>query len=163
MKNNILKYKNFDLFTKNGFTLIELLVAISIIAILSSISIFALNDARKSGRDAKRKADIAQIASGFELYKADCNYYPNSLPTAGNPLTGGGCNSNTYIEAIPADPDTANKYGYVPLPPGCTGTSTCTKFQLWTALENTPASTPSYCTDIGACGGDACNFCITNP
>ncbi len=143
-----------------GFTLIELMVVISIIAILSGISIFALNDARVSGRDAKRKADLSQIASGLELYKADCNFYPNSIPSAGNPLTGGACNTNTYIEAMPADPDTANSYRYVPLPLGCAGT--CTRFQLWTALENIPTSIPSYCTSIGSCGS-ACNFCIVNP
>ncbi|MCF7795467.1 type II secretion system GspH family protein, partial [Patescibacteria group bacterium] len=38
---------------KKGFTLIELLVVISIIGLLSTISVVALNGARKKGRDAK--------------------------------------------------------------------------------------------------------------
>jgi len=142
---------------ENGFSLIEIMVVISIIAILSSISIFALNEARISGRNAKRKADLSQIASALELYKADCNFYPSAIPPADSQFTG--CTSNVYIEVMPDDPDDGNDYSYSPS--GCVG-SNCTSFKLWTALE-TSASVPSYCGAAPGGCGEACNYCVTNP
>ncbi len=41
-----------------GFTLIELLVVIAITAILIGLSVFGLQGARESARDAQRKADL---------------------------------------------------------------------------------------------------------
>src|SRR5689334_22004949 len=76
----------------SGFTLIELLVVISIIAILVGLSIFGLQGARESSRDAKRKADLEQIRSGIEIYRADCNTYPvgsgNASSVLGSALMG---------------------------------------------------------------------------
>src|SRR3989344_604929 len=59
-----------------GFTMIELLVVIVIIAIMASIAIFGVQGARESGRDAKRKADLANIQSALELFRSDCTDYP---------------------------------------------------------------------------------------
>lgn len=153
---------------KKGFSLMELIVAISIIAVLSGVSIFALNESRASGRDAKRKGDLSYIAQGIELYKADCNFYPNSLPAPNSALTGvAPCSpttSNRYIEAMPDDPDTNLNYIYAPTTSGggaCAGN--CARFRLWTSLENPPASVPTYCGTAPSCGTSACNFCIINP
>ncbi len=52
---------------KSGFTLIELLVVIAIIGLLASVVLLALNGAREKSREAKRLADVSQMASAFEL------------------------------------------------------------------------------------------------
>ena len=63
---------------QSGFTLIELLVVIAIIGLLASIVLLALNGARAKSRDAKRIADVRQIASAFELFYNDFNTYPTA-------------------------------------------------------------------------------------
>jgi len=100
---------------KKGFTLIELLVVISIIGLLSTISVVALNGARKKGRDAKRVGDIRQMQTALELYFND-NY---AYPIAATALTLGGstadtlcktagfsgtCGGTTYMGIVPANP-----------------------------------------------------------
>jgi prepilin-type N-terminal cleavage/methylation domain-containing protein len=57
MKNNC----GEKIFAK-GFTLIELLVVIARVALLSSIVLVAMNDARTKSRITKAKADLAQFA-----------------------------------------------------------------------------------------------------
>jgi len=99
---------------KKGFTLIELLVVISIIGLLSTISVVALNGARKKGRDAKRVGDIRQIQTALELYFNDKGAYPveESAVTLGaegqTTLCDGGlsdsCTAPTYMGIVPANP-----------------------------------------------------------
>lgn len=59
-----------------GFTLIELLVVISIIALLSAVIFAALDVARAKARDAQRKADLHDIQTAVELFKADNDGVP---------------------------------------------------------------------------------------
>jgi len=69
---------------QKGFTLIELLVVISIIGLLASVVLVALNSARTKARDAKRVADLQQIAKAAELFYDSQNKYPYATP--GGPL-----------------------------------------------------------------------------
>ncbi len=127
--------------SQKGFTLIELLVVISIIGLLASTVMVALNSARVKARDAKRATDITQISKALELYAADHNgTYPLSddaysvdwSGTCGGPVVNGGavvaaqagcgwCNRwcwladtlKPYMSQMPKDPvNDSNRYYY---------------------------------------------------
>jgi prepilin-type N-terminal cleavage/methylation domain-containing protein len=102
-----------------GFTLIELLVVISIIALLTSFSVYGIQDSRANARDAKRQADVVLVQNAVELYKNKNGEYPegcrgttgsiDSNFGTGNPAnwsgeqgTGFECGSgnNEYIEGL---------------------------------------------------------------
>lgn len=162
------KYRRLKIL--KGFSLIELITVMAIIAILAAISMFALTGSRASARDTKRKADIQAMASAFEIFKADCNYYPygTDLPAAGSSFTGSGCtpsNTNTYMQVYPDDSLSGRDYSVVAL--GCVWNGTrwiCQRFRIWAALEDPPATLPSGCPGPApACGSATCNFCIYNP
>lgn len=61
-----------------GFTLIELLVVISIIGLLSSVVLSALNGARSRARDTQRISDIGEVKKALALYYDKHGYYPNT-------------------------------------------------------------------------------------
>lgn len=62
-----------------GFTLIELLVVISIISLLSSVVFTTVNSARMKARDARRIADLRQIATALEFYYDTNGQYPPEI------------------------------------------------------------------------------------
>jgi type II secretion system protein G len=158
-------------FTKRykGFTLIELLVVIAIIGILLALSIFGLQGARQSSRDAKRKSDLESIRSALELYKSDKGVYPSeqycdsSIGSCGSacPCTGTDWNGTIaselegeYISDLPKDPinDSSHYYYYEPAcnqsgsfcgsTIDCTGKGCCA-YYLGVALEQ--GSTYTVC------------------
>ena len=61
-----------------GFTIVELLIVIVVIGILAAITIVAYNSIQTRARDNVRKADIANLAKGIELYYAANGNYPMS-------------------------------------------------------------------------------------
>lgn len=56
---------------KRGFTLIELLVVIAIIGLLATLAAISFGSARARARDAKRVADIANVAKALTAMDSD--------------------------------------------------------------------------------------------
>jgi prepilin-type N-terminal cleavage/methylation domain-containing protein/prepilin-type processing-associated H-X9-DG protein len=60
-----------------GFTLVELLVVITIIGILTTLLLPAVNAARESGRETQCKNNLRQLAMGFQSHATSFGYYPS--------------------------------------------------------------------------------------
>jgi type II secretory pathway pseudopilin PulG len=77
-------------YRKIAFSLVELLVSIAVIALLISVLLPALGQARQQGRQARCAANLRQLAATLHLYAVD--YRGWAMPLAYNlpHLTGGG-------------------------------------------------------------------------
>jgi general secretion pathway protein G len=133
-----------------GFTLIELLTVMAIIGILAALSLFSFQGAREQGRDAKRKTDLETIRSALEIYKADCNTYPNSLPSVGSKLDGSAApctvgSGNVYLQKVPGDPTDGSTYTYA---------KSGNTYKLCATLEDNTT---------GSCSAGAGNYEVTSP
>ncbi|MBI2029448.1 prepilin-type N-terminal cleavage/methylation domain-containing protein [Candidatus Gottesmanbacteria bacterium] len=121
---------------KKGFTLIEVLVAATIIVVLASVAIASYSTASKNSRDAKRKADLANVAAALELYRADNSGAYILVSGAQRVDTGLTALEPTYINDLPVDPkpissQAAGGYKYTNmLPP------TAYKYCLFAVMEN---------------------------
>ena len=83
-----------------GFSLIELLVVIAIIGTLAGVVMVSMQSARQKARDAKRAADIKQLASALEAFFTTNNGYPvQASPAVGVPGLG-----IDFIGQIPVAP-----------------------------------------------------------
>jgi prepilin-type N-terminal cleavage/methylation domain-containing protein len=144
---------------RKGFTLIELLITLAIIGIMVTIVTFVVQQSRESARDARRKADLENIAVGLELYRSECNSYPSSI-TFGGSLTGGGtppsC-TGTYISTIPQDP----QYSGGSSPHYSYNRTSATNYVLCSYLEQIPIP-PVPTTNCASCGS-ACRWRVARP
>lgn len=61
---------------QQGFTLIELLVVAALIIIITAISFVNFRGTSEKSRNSKRQADISQVRSALELYRATNQSYP---------------------------------------------------------------------------------------
>ncbi len=99
---------------RRGFTLIEILVVIAIIAILSGVVLFQIEQSRVKARDAARVSDINQIQIALEAYFEGQPMDPitgnKSYPNNYEILATG---ADKYIPAVPKDPSTHQNYGYI--------------------------------------------------
>ncbi|MFH1841326.1 MAG: type II secretion system protein [Candidatus Nealsonbacteria bacterium] len=137
-----------QVFTKKhrGFTLIELLVVIAIIGILASIVLVSMGGARRSARDATRKADMRQIITAQEMYYGENDAY---YTVASYPASIG-----TYMTKTPSDPGSGT---YVWLD----NTGDAQKFCAYATLEGGGYYTASYagnfeCSDATPTLADCC-------
>ncbi len=68
----------FTLNKKSGFTLIELLVVISIIALLSTVVLSTVNDARVKARNTAKNSLVLEYIKALDMYRSDKNSYPST-------------------------------------------------------------------------------------
>jgi prepilin-type N-terminal cleavage/methylation domain-containing protein len=155
---------------KKGFTLIELLVVIAIIGLLSTMAVYAFNLARVEARDARRKADLRQLAKAIDLfYDATGSYPPAEAPNPDASISGGsywgsssafvvtslGHSMSEFIKPIPIDPINNATYSYV-YEPHCGLGNTKQGYTLYATLEKT--SNRFYIRE-GPQGGSPCPEC----
>ncbi len=112
---------------QGGFTLIELLVVISIMGLLSSVVLSAVNSARVKARDTQRIQALEEIRKALTLYYHDNGQYP--VPSgayatgdnSSNYSSGGGSVSSwaalggvlaPYLSSLPVDPVNSMTTGY---------------------------------------------------
>ena len=150
-----------------GFTLIELLVAMTVASVLMGLALVSYQGARRSARDGKRKADLEQIRSALEMYRADNGQYPLRV----NELSGwevsydGDWLENLptqYLQNKPVDPINSSSYYYrYALCSGSVTPSGMPNYKLQTRLEM--GGNTQLCTQ---CSGDQGNtewYCVTSP
>ena len=89
---------------RKGFTVIEILVVVAIIGILASVVLFGVDSAKRKARDARRVADLSQMAQVIEIYNNDNGEYPSDLNAD---------LSQYFPQGVPNDPVPSKTYNYV--------------------------------------------------
>jgi prepilin-type N-terminal cleavage/methylation domain-containing protein len=64
------------MYKKTGFTIVELMVAITVIAIITSISVVSLSSVRKRAADTARLSGLRDLQLAIEGYKSINGKYP---------------------------------------------------------------------------------------
>lgn len=154
-----------DLFnSRRAFTLLELMIVIAILGVLASLISGNFLTSLTKGRDARRKADLENVAQALELYYEDKRAYPESLDF-GQPL----CETEdcvngerVYMQELPTDPKNSNNYFYQ--------SDDGTSYNLFACIENANDQGKNVAqggypnTNCGACGGTGtlCKYVITS-
>ena len=91
--------------TKNrGFSLVELLIVISIIGLLSSIVLPAVNSGRTKANNAKVKAQLSSIRDAAEVYYSTNGNYGATVVTdacpSGGPIVGMFADTTSNLAAL---------------------------------------------------------------
>jgi prepilin-type N-terminal cleavage/methylation domain-containing protein len=125
-------YKNMPARFK-GFTMVELLMVVSIVAILSTIILFAnIKSAMEKARDSTRKQDLNKLARIFEDYQNDHQRYPSNDPATGILLnTPWGTPLADYPIDLPKDPLSPSQNYYYETEPDIQS-----YFAIYARLEN---------------------------
>jgi prepilin-type N-terminal cleavage/methylation domain-containing protein len=135
-----------------AFTLIELLTVVTIVGILSGFVFVQTNNALNSGKDTKRKSDVALLASGVASYLSESV----SLPVSTNCSINNGCSSDinqifeVQLGTLPTDPDTGSSYKYQSDGTNCTisailSTGDTYQYSCSTDEVSSGAPTPGEC------------------
>jgi len=112
-----------------GFTLVELIISISILAVLASLSVVAINppSVLARARDSKRIADLGVLVSAITSYDVDNGIYPddsgvirysNSLPQGQSGPLQSSDNGwikgpfSKYVSSLLTDPTNSGLYVY---------------------------------------------------
>ncbi len=113
---------------------------------------------KQASRDAKRKADLAQMQSALEIYRSDNSGYPQCAAMATNcaPFV-----ITNYLDTVPVDPSAGRRYRYVPT--NCSG-GFCRNYRICASLEKDygTASLPTIVACTGGCTTN-CNFSLFGP
>lgn len=95
---------------QTGFSMIELLVVSSIIILISSIALVSFQTATLRSRNGKREADISQVRSALEVYRATEGTYPVHVNYSG--LMANNDFAQFLTGASPSDPKDSTPYVY---------------------------------------------------
>lgn len=162
-----------------GFTLIELLLVAAILSTLVIVALVIVSPVSQfqKANDSKRKSDLAQMQRALESYYQDNERYPR---TTGNPYYClqhfispwpywcGNSNWSPYMNLVPKDPKSSNRYVYY-------ATSDGQSYYIYANLERGRKDSQvckadgSACDSIAtngisatACGG-ICNYGVSSP
>lgn len=116
-----------------GFTLIEIIIVVSIIALLSTVVLYAnIKSSLEKARDSKRKQDLNKLVRTFEDYYNDRLVYPQPNPGYGT-ISGAdwGMEFTQYNITLPKDPLSPGQTYYYD-----SDTYNQTYFVLYAKLEN---------------------------
>jgi prepilin-type N-terminal cleavage/methylation domain-containing protein len=106
-----------------GFTIVELLIVIVVTGVLTTIVVVAYNGVTNGTKDARRSADLNNIAKVLERYRIDNGGYPrcgatgpNTSPYALSANTAQSCLADElvpyYMASIPTDPVNSGSHVY---------------------------------------------------